>query len=75
MLIEGIDVKGVSDNHSWIKLPKMYTRTGLPVNREEIAIPDKIKQWDNSQTCSNDHLCMMTDAGSAQANSHTIVNV
>ena len=43
MLIEGIDVKGVSGNNSWIKLPKMFFRTELSVDKEEIATPDKIK--------------------------------
>ena len=28
-----------------------------------------------NQTCSNDHLCKMTNAESAQANSHPIVTV
>ena len=46
MLIEGMYVKGVSGKKSWIKLPKIYTRTELSVNKEEIATPDKIKQWD-----------------------------
>ena len=41
MLIEDIDVKGVSGNNSWIKLPKMHTRTELPVDKEDIPTPDK----------------------------------
>ena len=41
MLIEDIDAKGVSGNNSWIKLPKMYTRTELPVDKEDIPTPDK----------------------------------
>ena len=55
MVIEGIIVKGVSGNNSWIKHPKMYTRTELLVDKKEIASPpppppsmpnfDKIKQW------------------------------
>ena len=39
MLIEGINVKGVSGNNSWIKHPKMYTRTELVVGKMEIAPP------------------------------------
>ena len=46
VLIEGMDVKGVSGNNSWVKLPKMYARTELLVDKEEIATPNKIKQWD-----------------------------
>ena len=45
MLIEGIDVKGVSGNNRLIKLPKMYTRAGFPVDKEEVATFYKIKQW------------------------------
>ena len=41
-----MDVKGVIGNNSWIKLSKMYVRTDLPVDKEQIATPDKIKQWD-----------------------------
>ena len=54
MLIKGMDFKGVSGNNSWIKLPKMYTRTKFPVNKEEIATPDKIKQWDYLKVIASD---------------------
>ena len=37
MLIEGMNVKGVSGSNNWIKLLKMYTRTELPVDKEEIS--------------------------------------
>ena len=54
VLIEGMDVKGVSDNNIWIKLPKMYARTELPVDKEDIATPDKIKQWDYLKVITSD---------------------
>ena len=54
MLIEDTDVKGVSGNNSCIKLPKMYARTELPVDKEEIATPDKIKQWDYLKVITSD---------------------
>ena len=41
MLIEDIDAKRNSGNNSCIKLPKMYTRTELPVDKEDIPTPDK----------------------------------
>ena len=46
VLIDGMDVKGVSGNNNMIKLSKMYARTELPVDKEGIATPDKIKQSD-----------------------------
>ena len=29
----------------WIKLPSIYTKEEIPVNRNEIAMPAKLKQW------------------------------
>ena len=46
VLIDGMDVKGVSGNNNMIKLSKMYARTELSVDKEGIATPDKIKQSD-----------------------------
>ena len=46
VLIDGMDVKGVSGNNNMIKLSKMYARTELPVDKEGIATSDKIKQSD-----------------------------
>ena len=47
-------VKGVSGNSSWIKLPRMYGRTELPVGKEDIATPDKLKQWDYLKVIASD---------------------
>ena len=30
----------------WIELPKAYSKSCLPVEKEEIATPDKIEQWE-----------------------------
>ena len=54
VLIEGMDVKGVSGNNSCIKLQKMYARIELPVDKEEIATHDKIKQWDYLKVITSD---------------------
>ena len=35
-----------ADKHQkWIKLPTSYTKEETPVDRSEIATPDKLKQW------------------------------
>ena len=47
-------VKGVSGNSSWTKLPRMYGRTELPVGKEDIATPDKLKQWDYLKVIASD---------------------
>ena len=54
VIIEGIDVRGVGGNNNWIKLPKMYARAHLAVDKEEIATPDKIKQWDYLKAIASD---------------------
>ena len=54
VLIDGVDVKGVSGNNNMIKLSKMYARTELPVDKEGIATPDKIKQSDYLKVIPSD---------------------
>ena len=54
VLIDGMDVKGVSGNNNMIKLSKMYARTELPVDKEGIATPDKIKQSDYLKVIPSD---------------------
>ena len=49
-----MDVKRVSGNNSWIKLQKMQRRKKLPVDKEEIANADKIKQWDYLKVTASD---------------------
>ena len=48
--IEGFQVAGSKDGSSWIKLPKIYTREHLPVDKKEVATPDKIEEWDFLKT-------------------------
>ena len=54
VLIDGVDVKGVSGNNNMIKLSKMYARTELSVDKEGIATPDKIKQSDYLKVIPSD---------------------
>ena len=54
VLIDGMDVKEVSGNNNMIKLSKMYARTELPVDKEGIATPDKIKQSDYLKVIPSD---------------------
>ena len=48
-IIDGIKVCKLTpkaDKHQkWIKLPSSYTKEEIPVDRSEIATPDKLKQW------------------------------
>ena len=43
MVVEGIKVTGMSGDGSLLSLPKLYTRREIPVDKEEIATPAKIK--------------------------------
>ena len=54
VLIDGMDVKGVSGNNNMIKLSKMYASTELPVDKEGTATPDKIKQSDYLKVIPSD---------------------
>ena len=44
----------VVGSNSWMKLPKMYARAELSVDKEEISTPDKIKQWDYLKLITSD---------------------
>ena len=44
LIVSGIDSKKESPSE-WIDMPKVYTRSYLPVEKEEIATPNKIKKW------------------------------
>ena len=43
MVVEGIKVTGMSADGSLLSLSKLYTRREIPVDKEEIATPAKIK--------------------------------
>ena len=54
MVVEGIKVTGMSGDDSLLSLPKLYTRREIPVDKEEIATPAKIKEWKHLRSISND---------------------
>ena len=49
-LINWLAVSNPSDKKFWIKLPRCYTRKGLPVDPEEIPTPEKLRRWHYLQT-------------------------
>ena len=51
--IEGLQVAGSKYGSAWIKLPKIYSRKHLPVDKKEIATPEKIEEWDYLKTISS----------------------
>ena len=36
---------GNGDSHDWLELPDTYTKKYLPVGKEDVATPSKLKQW------------------------------
>ena len=50
--IEGLQVAGSKDGSTWIKMPRIYNRKHLPVDKKEVATPDKIEEWDYLKTIS-----------------------
>ena len=52
--IEGLQVAGSKDGSAWIKLPRVYTRKHLPVDKKDVATPDKIEEWDYLKTISSE---------------------
>ena len=43
--INGLKVTSLTEKNGWIDLPVSYTRENLLVGDEDIATPDKIKDW------------------------------
>ena len=44
--VDGLEVSNIDESiGEWIKLPKMFSQDDLPVNANEIATPENIKQW------------------------------
>ena len=54
MVVEGIQVTGMSGDSSLLTLPKLYARREIPVDKEEIATPDKIKEQKHLRSISNE---------------------
>ena len=52
--IEGLQVAGSKDGSAWIKLTRVYTRKHLPVDKKDVATPDKIEEWDYLKTISSE---------------------
>ena len=45
---------GMSGNGSLLSLPRLYTRREIPVDKEKIAAPTKIKEWKHLRSISNE---------------------
>ena len=41
--IDGLQIAGSKDGSSWIKLPRIYTRKHLSVDKKEVAKPEMIE--------------------------------
>ena len=52
--IEGVKVTGMHGNCSWLTLPKIYSTKEIPVDKEEIETPTKIRKWEFLQPISNE---------------------
>ena len=52
--IEGLQVAGSKDGSTWIKLPRIYTRKHLPVDKRAVATPDKIEEWGYLKSISSE---------------------
>ena len=52
--IEGLQVAGSKDGSTWIKMPRIYNKKHLPVDKKEVATPDKIEEWDYLKTISSE---------------------
>ena len=54
IVIDGLKVSSANGKEDWIKLPKLYTRMQIPVERGEIATPGKIGKWDYLKVISEE---------------------
>ena len=43
--VSALKVSKSSGERMWIDLPVTYTKEDLPVDDEEVAIPEKIRKW------------------------------
>ena len=45
-MVDNLKVAGVNKmNNDWIFLPKVYLKKTLPVEKEEVATPEKVSKW------------------------------
>ena len=52
--IEGVKVTEMHGDSGWLALPKLYSRREIPVDKEEIATPTKIREWKYLEPISNE---------------------
>ena len=46
MVVKGLKVlSGSGDLYDWLELPDRYTKKYLPVDKEDVVTPSKLKQW------------------------------
>ena len=41
-----MQVKGINGDGNWLRLPMLYAKKNLAVEKEEIATPEKITEWE-----------------------------
>ena len=52
--IEGLQIARSKDGSTWIKMPRIYTRKHLAVNKSKVATLQKIKEWNYLKTISSE---------------------
>ena len=52
--IEAVKVTGMHGDSIGAALPKLYSRREIPVHKEDIATPSKIKEWEYLQPILNE---------------------
>ena len=46
LMVDNLKVAGVNKmNNNWISLPKVYSKKTLPVEKGEVASPEKVSKW------------------------------
>ena len=46
LMVDNLNVTGMNKmNNDWISLPKVYSKKTLPVEKEEVATPEKVSKW------------------------------
>ena len=53
LIVSGIDLKKTRIIE-WIEPPRIYSKQNLPVEREEIVTPNKVKKWDYLKSISRE---------------------
>ena len=46
LMVDNLKVAGVNKmNNDWISLPKVYSKKTLPVEKDDVATPEKVSKW------------------------------